>query len=130
MSSTNASKTARSPFAELKVIDLDLLRSGLRSEQDNLRQACEVDGFFYLDLRSDAHRSFWETASRVLELMGHYFHQPLEIKMQDNIGSDWRGLLHSLAFAASWIADTRYADTNLRVLSPVSSAVPKRRLRS
>ena len=73
----------------LPTLHLDLLRTGNAAESKKLLHTCQTQGFFYLDLTSDAEVcQQWED---LLLVMKQYFTQPLEVKMQDAKGSDNHG---------------------------------------
>lgn len=73
----------------LPTIHLDMLRAGGVTESKKLLQACQKQGFFYLDLTSDTELcKQWED---LLSVSKQYFTQPLEVKMRDAKGSDNHG---------------------------------------
>ncbi|GAM84989.1 hypothetical protein ANO11243_029920 [Dothideomycetidae sp. 11243] len=75
--------------AFLPTLDLSRLVSSDAEERQKLVRACEVYGFFYLDLRSDAELiALW---TGVLDLMGQYFNLSLDEKMRDSRNSDTHG---------------------------------------
>jgi isopenicillin N synthase-like dioxygenase len=77
----------------LPTIHLDLLRSEDATESTNLLDACRSHGFFYLDMTSDADLcKLWDD---MLAIMAQYFHQPLDVKMQDARQSDNFGYVKS-----------------------------------
>ncbi|KAF2713298.1 Clavaminate synthase-like protein [Pleomassaria siparia CBS 279.74] len=73
----------------LPTLRLDLLRAGDDAESKRLLGACRTQGFFYLDLTSDA--ILCRQWKDMLGVMKQYFEQPLEVKMQDAYGSDNHG---------------------------------------
>ncbi|KAK2596141.1 hypothetical protein QQS21_006418 [Conoideocrella luteorostrata] len=75
--------------APLSVIDWGRLKSNDANERSRLLAACEGQGFFYLDLRSD--ETFLRDWQAVLDFMNKYFHQDLEVKMKDDRKSDTHG---------------------------------------
>lgn len=75
--------------APLSVIDWGRLKSNDASERKRLLSACEGQGFFYLDLRSDD--TFLRDWQAVLDFMAEYFHQDMSQKMRDDRKSDTHG---------------------------------------
>jgi isopenicillin N synthase-like dioxygenase len=75
--------------APLSVIDWGRLRSGDEAEGERLLNACEGQGFFYLDLSCD--QSFLQDHRAILSFMDQYFHQDLSEKMKDDRQSDTHG---------------------------------------
>ncbi|TXC09024.1 hypothetical protein FocTR4_00004551 [Fusarium oxysporum f. sp. cubense] len=51
-------------------------------EVDALLQACERDGFFYLDLRDSCSAKLWRDLERVSEMAKRWFSQPVEDKLK------------------------------------------------
>ncbi|KAL3420511.1 gibberellin 20-oxidase [Phlyctema vagabunda] len=77
------------PVANLPSIDINLLQAQDAAEYQRLLSACEVYGFFYLNLQG--YGSMVADWQKVLELMGEYFAQPLDVKMLDARHSDTHG---------------------------------------
>jgi isopenicillin N synthase-like dioxygenase len=77
------------PVANLPSIEVDLLQAHDASEFDRLLKACEVYGFFYLNLEN--YGTMLQDWHIVLDLMKDYFDQPLEVKMRDSRNSDTHG---------------------------------------
>jgi isopenicillin N synthase-like dioxygenase len=75
--------------ANLKSIDVDLLRAHDAGEYQRLLQACEEYGFFYLNLVN--HRTMLQDWKTILGLMEEYFALPLEVKMKECRKSDTHG---------------------------------------
>ncbi|KAL4790187.1 putative 2OG-Fe(II) oxygenase family oxidoreductase [Aspergillus venezuelensis] len=75
--------------APLCVIDWARLKADDAAESDRLLAACENQGFFYLDITSDA--SFLQDHQSVLRFADKYFHQDIEQKMKDDRQSDTHG---------------------------------------
>ncbi|KAL4950751.1 putative 2OG-Fe(II) oxygenase family oxidoreductase [Aspergillus filifer] len=75
--------------APLSVIDWVRLKGDDAAECDRLLAACENQGFFYLDMTSDA--SFLQDHQSVLRFADQYFHQDIEQKMKDDRQSDTHG---------------------------------------
>ncbi|KAL4936635.1 hypothetical protein BDV06DRAFT_227709 [Aspergillus oleicola] len=75
--------------APLSIIDWARLKSDDAAESDRLLAACEGQGFFYLDMTSDA--SFLQDHKSVLRFADQYFHQDIEQKMKDDRQSDTHG---------------------------------------
>ncbi|KAF5538659.1 2og-fe oxygenase family [Fusarium mexicanum] len=51
-------------------------------ELDTLLQACERDGFFYLDLQDSCSAKLWRDLDRVSEIAKRWFSQPVEDKLK------------------------------------------------
>ncbi|KAK2878177.1 hypothetical protein FQN49_001080 [Arthroderma sp. PD_2] len=77
------------PVAPLNVIDWGRLRSKEAGEGKKLLEACEGQGFFYLDLSCD--EAFLQDWRAVLAFMDQYFHLDLDAKMKDDRKSDTHG---------------------------------------
>lgn len=77
------------PVANLPSIEVNLLQAHDPSEFDKLLKACEVYGFFYLNLEN--YGTMLQDWRKVLDLMKDYFDKPLEVKMRDSRNSDTHG---------------------------------------
>ncbi|KAF5552230.1 gibberellin 20-oxidase [Fusarium napiforme] len=62
-------------------------------ELDTLLQACERDGFFYLDLQDSCSAKLWRDLDRVSELAKRWFSQPVEDKLKTPTVSLAHGLV-------------------------------------
>jgi isopenicillin N synthase-like dioxygenase len=68
------------PVAALKSVNFDKLLSGDSRSVQDLVQAAEVTGFFYLDLRGLKSRDLIREAQLLLDFSPRYFLQSKEIK--------------------------------------------------
>jgi len=75
--------------ANLPTIEMNLLQAHDASEFEKLLKACEVYGFFYLNLEN--YGTMLQDWQKVLDLMKDYFDQPLDVKMRDCRSSDTHG---------------------------------------
>jgi hypothetical protein len=76
--------------AHLKSLCLSRLHTRESVEIENLRRACEEDGFFYLDLRHVKNGQMLRDWASVQPLMESWFARPLDEKMKYHCGT----LLH------------------------------------
>jgi non-haem dioxygenase in morphine synthesis N-terminal len=82
-------KTDDFPIANLETVDVKLLEAKDSKEYDRLLKACKHYGFFYLQLSDyGTVLSDWQ---KLLQIMGEYFEQPLDVKMKDSRNSDTHG---------------------------------------
>ena len=81
--------------ASLQTLNLSRLRSREAFEVDTLRRACEEDGFFFLDLRSENNGEMLRDWSSIKSLMDAWFARPLGEKMRYYCGT----VLHGYGFA-------------------------------
>lgn len=77
------------PVYPLRTIDWANLQKRDAAERNRLLSACQIDGFFFLDLSSDA--TLLQDWNSLLAFMEEYFNRPLNEKMQDNRQSDTHG---------------------------------------
>lgn len=66
--------------ANLKTVDFEKLLSNEPDEVQKLVHCCEVEGFFYLDLRGIDGRRTIDDQQRLLALMARFFHSSFEKK--------------------------------------------------
>jgi hypothetical protein len=69
----------------LQSINFSLLKSGEASEISRLLQACQINGFFYLNLEDDAH-AFLLDLAKALALLTKFYDEPLDVKLQSYKG--------------------------------------------
>ena len=88
--STLNSDASVNGFADLKSLNLTRLQRGNVTEIETLRQACQEEGFFYLDLERVGNGQMVRDWESIQSLMGPWFSRPLHEKMAYHCGT----LLH------------------------------------
>lgn len=83
--SQNATRTVQfegkdAPVANLETVDFEKLLSNEPDEVNKLLRCCQVEGFFYLDLRGIDGRRTIDDQQRLLGLMARFFHSSFEEK--------------------------------------------------
>jgi isopenicillin N synthase-like dioxygenase len=81
--------TTQAEISQLSSLSLSRLEDNNPEESKRLLEACAQDGFFYLDLRD--HKQLLADYEALLEIMKHYFDEPLDQKMKDDRKSDTIG---------------------------------------
>lgn len=68
--------------ANLATVKFEKLFDKDEEEMRRLIQACETEGFFYLDLRSPGSEQLWKDLRDVDEATQRWFSQPTDVKLK------------------------------------------------